>query len=331
VILRGFEHVHAAHCESGAISALMRHAGTDISECMAFGLSGAFAFAFFPFIRMGGCPLTSYRTPPRGVIKGLQKRIGVRLVQRRYKNPEQSMRELDELVDSGRLVGCQSSVYWLPYFPEHMRFHFNAHNLLVIGREGDEYIISDPVLDHTVRCARADLMKARFAAGVFAPKGSAYWIDSVPDEIPYARAIGQALRVTSRRMFAPVPLVGVRGMRTLSRYIRKLPRKFSNDPRRARMILGSVIRMQEEIGTGGAGFRFLYASYLQEAAEELQDERLMEASAAMTAAGDLLREFALLASRKIKADEFDDCDAVADKLLEAAEHEGRAHRDLLAV
>ena len=30
--------------------------------------------------------------------------------------------------------------------------------------------------------------------------------------------------------------------------------------------LGQVIRMLEEIGTGGAGFRFIYAAFLQESA-----------------------------------------------------------------
>jgi hypothetical protein len=310
----------------------MRHAGLDLSECMAFGLSGAFVFAFFPFIRVGGCPLTSYRTPPRGVIKGLRKRIGVGIEERRYRNAEAAMNDLDALVDADQLVGCQTSVYWLPYFPEHMRFHFNAHNLLVVGREGDEYIISDPVLDHLVRCKRADLMKARFAPGVFAPKGRIYFLSSLPGEIDYAVAVKSSIQFTSRRMMnTPVPLIGLWGMRTMSKYIRKLPKKFAADARRARAILVSVVRMQEEIGTGGAGFRFLYASFLQEAADRLGDERLTEASVAMTEAGDRLREFALLASRKIKSGELDSYDGVADKLLEAVEDERKAHRMLLAL
>jgi len=41
--------------------------------------------------------------------------------------------------------------------------------------------------------------------------------------------------------------------------------------------------MQEEIGTGGAGFRFMYASFLQEAGEKIGAAELGEASARLTA------------------------------------------------
>ena len=33
--------------------------------------------------------------------------------------------------------------------------------------------------------------------------------------------------------------------------------------------LGNIVRMQEEIGTGGGGFRFMYAAFLQEAGDVL--------------------------------------------------------------
>jgi hypothetical protein len=52
-----------------------------------------------------------------------------------------------------------------------MRFHFNAHNLLVYGKEGSKYKISDPVFEEVVECEESKLMRARFAKGAFAPKG----------------------------------------------------------------------------------------------------------------------------------------------------------------
>ncbi|MOA47974.1 hypothetical protein D3C78_1706540 [compost metagenome] len=50
--------------------------------------------------------------------------------------------------------------------------------------------------------------------------------------------------------------------------------------------------MQEEIGTGGAGFRFMYASFLQEAGEKIGAADLGEASTRLTAIGDDWRQFA---------------------------------------
>jgi hypothetical protein len=64
--------------------------------------------------------------------------------------------------------------------------------------------------------------------------------------------------------------------------------------------LGQVIRMLEEIGTGGAGFRFIYAAFLQESAAILQIPLLDKLSTEMTEAGDRWREFAWQASRCFK-------------------------------
>ena len=40
-----FEHRHAAHCESGVISNLLRHHGVPMTESLAFGLASGLSFA----------------------------------------------------------------------------------------------------------------------------------------------------------------------------------------------------------------------------------------------------------------------------------------------
>ena len=58
--------------------------------------------------------------------------------------------------------------------------------------------------------------------------------------------------------------------------------------------------MQEEVGTGGAGFHFMYAAFLQEAAELFASDDLAGLSREMTAIGDIWREFAVVSARIIK-------------------------------
>ncbi len=58
--------------------------------------------------------------------------------------------------------------------------------------------------------------------------------------------------------------------------------------------------MLEEIGTGGAGFRYMYAAFLQEAATVTGESRLNECSAAMTEAGDMWRHLAVEGARLFK-------------------------------
>jgi hypothetical protein len=77
--------------------------------------------------------------------------------------------------------------------------------------------------------------------------------------------------------------------------------------------------MQEEIGTGGAGFRFLYASFLQESGRILGNDRLKEASAALTDAGDEWRRFALVATkmaRKRQKLDVKELDAILNRIAD---------------
>jgi hypothetical protein len=209
------------------------------------------------------------------------------------------MARLDALLDSGELVGLQTSVFWLPYFPPDLRFHFNAHNLLVYGREGDDYLVSDPVAETPVRCARKDLEKARFAKGMLAPKGLLYYATKKPAAPDLARLGRRALARTARIMLhTPVPLIGVRGIVMLARRVERL--SLADGGESARMYIGNIVRMQEEIGTGGGGFRFLYASFLQELAAATGYGALDGLAARLVEIGDHWREFALAAARMIR-------------------------------
>lgn len=322
-----FQHRQSAHCESGVMASLLSHAGLPMSEPMAFGLASGLAFAYLPIVKLSGMPLIAYRMPPKHLIKTLSKRLGARLHSRTFGNPEQGRRELDALLDSGRLAGLQSSVFWLPYFPPEMRFHFNAHNLLAYGRDGDDYLISDPVFEEPVRCAAADLQKARFAKGALAAKGLMYWLDDVPLEQDWEKLIRQSVLSTTRILDGmPLPWIGIRGIQHLAKQIEQL------DPAQAkynRLYLTHIVRMQEEIGTGGAGFRFMYASFLQEAGDKIGAAELGEASTRLTAIGDDWRQFASACVRASRnKGEAPDFRPIADSLRGIALQERELMKEL---
>ncbi|MDQ2070003.1 BtrH N-terminal domain-containing protein [Natronospira bacteriovora] len=299
--VEGFVHRHAAHCESGVMAQLLGHAGLELSEAAVFGLSAALTFAHLPMVKVNEQPLTSYRMPPGQIVRGLEKRLGIGMRRQRYRHPVEAMTALDRHIDEGRPVGLQTSVYWLPYFPEDMRFHFNAHNLIVYGREGNDYLISDPVFEHPVRAHRTALMKARFARGPFAPRGLLYYPERVPESPDYAAIARRAIRRTTMMMrYSPVPWIGIRGIRYLARRLEKLPHRRVDD-RQRQLFVAQVIRMQEEIGTGGGGFRYLYAAFLQEVAEWTGDERFSQGAEQMARAADGWRAFALAGARYVKS------------------------------
>lgn len=311
-----FQHQQSAHCESGVMSALLRERGTTLSEAMVFGVGAGLTFAYLPFVKIGGFPLISYRMPPRGIIRGVSKRLGITMQYSTFKSVDAGMRALDEQLDAGRVVGLQTSVFWLPYFPPDMRFHFNAHNLVVYEKRGDTYLISDPVFEHPVACDAESLAKARFVRGALAPNGLLYYPTKIPDAVLLAPAIQKAIKFTTGMMLhTPIPIIGVRGIRLVARKIAKLD---VANAKYNRLLLGHIVRMQEEIGTGGAGFRFLYSAFLQEAAQVTGDAVLADCARDLTAAGDHWRVFALACARMCKDREAMDYKKLADMLQQCA-------------
>lgn len=324
-----FKHQHAAHCESGVLSSMLCHYGLELTEPMVFGLSSALVFAYLPFVKLGGMPLIAYRSMPKSIIKGLQKSIGVKMKVEKFSNSNKGRERLDELLEEGKIVGAQTSVFWLPYFPEEMRFHFNAHNLMVISKEKDSYTISDPVFENLVQADSKSLTKARFVKGVMAPKGALYYPTYIPESIDYHTVLPKCIKKTAKTMLkTPVPIAGLKGIYYLAKHIRCLDKKDSDY---SKLFLGHIIRMQEEIGTGGAGFRYIYASFLQQAGELINNEKLLQASEKMTETGDGWREFALLIAKSIRSKNKKSIDynAIATKLESVADQETQVYKQLL--
>ncbi|WP_291907428.1 BtrH N-terminal domain-containing protein [Chitinophaga sp. CB10] len=295
-----FHHTQTAHCESGVISNLLGHHGLKISEPMAFGIGAGLFFGHLPFVKVNGVPGTTYRIWPGAIFQRVCDRLGVKMKVEKFSSVEKGMAALDETIAAGTPVGLLSSVYYLTYFPASYRFHFNAHNLVVYGKEDGQYLVSDPIMDSVTTIDPEHLAQARFAKGFPAPKGKMYYPVSVPSSASLEKPIIEGIKQTCHYMLKiPVPLFGVDGIRFLAKRVKKYPQKL--DDRRAVLYLGNIIRMQEEIGTGGAGFRFVYAAFLQEAAELLNKPEFSKLAAELTQVGDLWRNFAFAAGRVCKS------------------------------
>ncbi len=328
-----FVHRQSAHCETGVLSNLLSHHGLEISEAMVFGIGSGLFFGYFPFIRLNKLPLIAYRNATGAIMKKAVKRLGATLEWEKFRSPDQAMEALDRRIASGTVVGCRAGAYWLGYFPPRYRFHFNMHNLVVFGKNENGYLVSDPVLPDPVECPAEDLRKARFAKGPMPPNGTMYFVTKVPERPDLAKCASQGIREVCRNMLkAPGPFLGVKGMRFLANRIEKWPRKM--DSRKAILHVGQIIRMQEEIGTGGAGFRFIFAAFLQETAELTGKEALSRLSRQMTETGDRWRDFALVGSRICKqrndADE-ENYPKLSEILRDCADREKALYEELASV
>lgn len=328
-----FNHNMSAHCENGVTRNLFSHYGVELSEAMIFGIGSGLFFVHFPFMKLNGSPITSYRPMPGHIFSKVSKAIGARVIRKKFSfNPDKSMDELDKLLEKGIPVGMLVGVYNLTYFPAPLRFHFNAHNIVVFQKKDDNYLVSDPVMENPEWLSYDDLKRVRYAKGTYKPKGRLYYVDKVNSDFNLAKAVEKGIRTTAKGMVSyQGSFVGVRGIKLLAKNIRKWPLKYSK--RKASLYLSSVIRMQEEIGTGGAGFRFMYAAFLQEASIKFNNNLLADASIEMTEIGDLWRKFAVDSGRvcKNRPKNEETYDTVSDTLLEISERERNLFSKLLKI
>ena len=316
-----FTHHQSAHCENGVASNLLKFNGLNLSEPMVFGIGSGLLFVYLPFLKVNHAPGFSYRTMPGKIFNNVAKRLGIKIKRLKFSSEAKAQTTLDENIKNNIPSGLQVGVFNLSYFPDEYRFHFNAHHLVVKGKTETDYLISDPVMENVTTLTHEELNKVRFAKGALAPKGQIYYPTFIPENIDLKKAIVKGIKSTCSDMLAPVPIVGVKGIRLVSKRIRKWPVKLG--VRKANHYLAQIVRMQEEIGTGGGGFRFIYAAFLQEASVILENEKLKELSLEMTIIGDLWRDFAVEASRiyKNRSAKTDAYNTIADQLFDIGNKE----------
>jgi hypothetical protein len=250
---------------------------------------------------VNGGPAVSYRSMPGWIFSRASKLLGVKVNRRKFNSEKEAYDYLNKQIQLGNPVGCQVGVYNLPYFPAEYRFHFNAHNLVVYGKENGNYLVSDPVMETVTTLTEEDMLKVRFAKGPLAPKGHVYYPENIKpvSKEHLQKVIYKAIHRSAFDMLSiPGPIAGVDGINYTARQIRKWRDKLG--PRKAGLYMGQIVRMQEEIGTGGGGFRFLYAAFLEQASEITGDQRLLKLSDEFTKAGDLWRASAINMGRIFK-------------------------------
>lgn len=297
-----FEHHTSSHCENGVAANILRYYGYEFSEPMVFGLSASLFFVHLPFVRMNGFPVTSFRPLPGMIFTRAARTLGFGVRKTYFLTKSGAVRKLDSLLARKIPVGAVADTYYLPYMPEAYHFHFNVHSLCVVGKEDNEYIISDPLVETKTKIHRNDLLKGRYEKSLHLPMGELYWVESLPKERPdLKRLIPEVIRKNCSRMLNERSILrfpGVDGMVYLSEKIPALPELYGK--RKAALFLLQFVRTTEELGTGGAGFRFLYASFLKEAADVTGISELSGFAVRMNDIADDWRELCTLASRIYK-------------------------------
>lgn len=320
-----------AHCESGTVTGLLRHHGLTISEPMVFGIAAGACAVYMkvPSMRM---PVFELRTKPGDIRKNIAKRLGTVFTTERFSDKNKGHDHLVALLDKGIPVALQVDMFYMDYIPDYMRIHFNAHYIVATAREGNDFIVSDCYYPALSKLSAASLEKGRFARGDFAPAGFMYHIASLPqpDEQQLKKAVMKGIRQAAFTMIKlPIPFIGVSSIRKFARDIPSWPGKMQSiDELAHRCML--IHLLLEERGTGGGGFRFMYAAFLQEASRLFGSSELLSLSKKMMNNGDKWREIAMTVARCSKQRDLgpERLAEFRDLILDRAEEENNLFREL---
>jgi hypothetical protein len=292
-----YRHRMAAHCESGSITSLLNNAGLDITEPMVFGISSGIFFGYFHKMKSFTFPTFIVRNKPGQMRKNLSRRTGITFHTYDFKDPLKGEEKLNALLDNKIPAAAQVDFFYMDYIPSWERVHINVHFIVVVGKNETQYLVSDSYFPELVDLKVDSMNKARFAGGSMSPKGFLFHPDVIPKEIDYEAAIIKGIKKSCFNMLKiPIPFLGIKGIRLFAKKIVEWPAMARDTEHLSHEIMKINILLEDQ-GTGGAGFRFMFATFLQQAAGKINRPELLDYSKQMMEIGDKWREFSLFAAR----------------------------------
>ena len=307
-MIENFPNERRMHCETGVLVNMMEYYGFKISEPMAFGIGSGLYFMYFPWLKVQDFILVVMRTRPTAIIRRFAKRMHLGFHEQSFgNNVDKAMKALDDLIAKNVPVGLASNLFGLKYLTNiGFEMDYNGHHYVVVGKEGTQYVIADTnetiPNDDYVYLEETYLRYSRFRPGISAPHGWMFHIDPLPEnysaKIDLKPAIIDGMKETCKNMVSrKLKFFGAKGIHYLANDTRKWQKKYTQKEIDNQLLWD--YRVLERAGTGGSGYRYIYADFLKEAAALFQSEVLEECGNLLTNAADCWRQFTVGCTRYI--------------------------------
>jgi hypothetical protein len=287
----GFRNLRTKHCVSGAIQQLYVFHGRLVTEEMLLGLGSGVGFVYWhakgmlPFY--GGRANTG-RAKEEGLEKTIGRRSGVRVEEFQTSSANKAEKALLELLKGEEPVMVLLDMGYLPYLDLPPDYHFGHHAVVACGWDEAQGMVLLADRDSAFHPVALDVLRQARGSKYqpFPPRNRWWTFDFSAAREPRPEEILQAIEeVTEGMLNPPIRNLGVQGIRTAARRTLDWPREFSkNELRNASY--NAYIFIDAKGGTGGGIFRYMYASFLQQAADRTGLASLAEAGRRMQAVGD---------------------------------------------
>ena len=306
--ISGFSSLETHHCVTGSLRHIYRFYGFPISEEMLLGLGAGVGFIYWH--TKGALPFLGGRANiERPGVEGLEKvvgrRTGVTVESFRTDSARKAEKTLLDMLAADQPVMLVLDMGYLPYFDfGGQEFHFGYHVVVACGydHETQQVLVADRDKElHLV--PMADLAKARGSKyQPFPPHHAWYTFEFDEGHPPEPVELRKAIHECAAGMLEPpISNFGVKGINKAAQRIKQWPQILSESELRETCI-STAIMIDARGGTGGGIFRYMYARFLQEAADLTNEGELHLAGERMGAVGDCWEDAAGLFEQAYRAE-----------------------------
>lgn len=251
-------HRPGRHCGSSAIRDLLEFHGLTLTEAFCFGLGAGLGITYVELPDSDTPFIVHVRS--MGFEEKVFATLAVPFHWESWQDPSEAAKALDRYLDQGRPALLLTDIYHLPYF--NSSTHFPGHAIVAWRRvaDGDTIMVSDTERPDLLPVPRDKLAQARFSLSPpFVHHGSLFAPEQLSVELSTEQvrsaivANATALKNGNRHS----------GIAALTTWVDDLPRwqAFAKWP----WLLRFAYQVIEKRGTGGGGFRTMYAEFLDEA------------------------------------------------------------------
>ena len=253
-LLPGFEHRPGRHCGSTALANVMRYHGHDMSESLCFGLGSGLGCVYFEDPRSS--PSRAFGSRALALEHNFFQNLSVAFEW--HSSGSFPWAEMRSWLDRGVPILLLTDLYYLPHYGKST--HFPGHGVALVGYTGGTALVADTHFAELMPVPLDDLAAAMNSPLPPIPVRN-NWREILPFESPdLAWAAQRALIANARAMLEPpAENMGIPGMRQA---IAGLARW--NQAEDWRWCARFGYQIIERRGTGGGGFRLMYASFLDE-------------------------------------------------------------------
>lgn len=254
-------HRTGLHCGSSAIRDLLEFHGICLSEAFCFGLGSGLGITYLK-LNNGPVPYIVH-VRSLGFEERLLRTFEAKMAWLSFENEEAATQHLHARLDAGKPALLLTDIFHLPYYSSNT--HFPGHAIMAWRRDAQagQVFVTDTERPELLSVPDDKLALARFShQPPFVHLGNMYSPDNMVFQgVSLSEAARNAVKLNAKLLLEDSSVSGISAIR---QWRKDLPEWASTD--QWQWTTRFAYQIIEKRGTGGGGFRSMYARFLDELA-----------------------------------------------------------------